>query len=72
MEHIIQRVALEHDLPVSKVREEMVAEIHEAAENPTELFMTVFGNREPTPEEMITTLAQMIEDEELEVPYNEP
>lgn len=72
MEHIIQRVALEHDLPVSKVREEMVAAIHEAAENPTELFMTVFGNREPTPEEMITTLAQMIEDEELEVPYNEP
>ena len=36
MEHIINRVALDNDLPVSKVREDMVAAIHEAAQNPTE------------------------------------
>ena len=68
MEHIINRVALDHDLPVSTVRAEMVTAIHEAAESPTELFKAVFGDREPTPEELIATLAQMIEDVELDDP----
>jgi len=66
MEHIINRVALEHDLPVSKIREEMVTAIHEAAVHPTELYASVFGDREPTPEEMIAVLAQMIADIEFE------
>ena len=35
MEHVINRIALDNDLPVSKVREDMVAAIHEAAQNPT-------------------------------------
>ena len=66
MEHIINRVALEHDLPVSKIREEMVTAIHEAAVHPTELYASVFGDREPTPEEIIAVLAQMIADIEFE------
>lgn len=66
MEHIINRVALEHELPVSKIREEMVTAIHEAAVHPTELYASVFGDREPTPEEMIAVLAQMIADIEFE------
>lgn len=72
MEHIINRVALDNDLPVSKVREDMVAAIHEAAENPTELYKAVFGDREPTPEEMIAVLAQMIDEVDLEEADNEP
>lgn len=66
------RVALDNDLPVSKVREDMVAAIHEAAQNPTELYKAVFGDREPTPEEMIAVLAQMIDEVELEEADNEP
>ena len=66
MEHIINRVALEHDLPVSKVREEMVTAIHEAAVHPTELYASIFGDREPAPEEMIAVLAQMIAEIEFE------
>ena len=64
MENIIQRVALDHDLPVSKVREDMVAAIHEAAGNPTELYTSIFGDREPTPEELILYLAAALEDVE--------
>ena len=66
MEHIINRVALEHDLPVSTIRTEMEKAIHEAAENPTELYASIFGDREPTPEELIAVLAQMIADVEFE------
>ena len=72
MEHIINRVALDNDLPVSKVREDIVTAIHEAAENPTELFRAVFGDRKPTPEEMIAVLAQMIDEVDLEEADNEP
>ena len=66
MEHIIRGVALEHDLPVSKVREEMVAAIHEGFNNPDGRMREVFGDREPSPEELIAVLAQMIEDVEFE------
>ena len=66
MEHIINRVALEHDLPVSVICTEMEKAIHEAAVHPTELYASVFGDREPTPEEMIAVLAQMIADVEFE------
>ena len=66
MEHIINRVALEHDLPVSTIRTEMEKAIHEAAAHPTELYASIFGDREPTPEEMIAVLAQMIADIEFE------
>ena len=72
MEHIINRVALDNDLPVSKVREDMAAAIHEAAQNPTELYKAVFDDREPTPEEMIAVLAQMIDEVDLEEADNEP
>ena len=61
MEHIIYRVALEHDLPVSVIRSEMEAAIHKAAANKTELFTTIFGDHEPTPEEFIAALAVMLD-----------
>lgn len=60
MEHIINRVALEHDLPVSVIRSEMEAAIHKAA-NKTEMFTTIFGDHEPTPEEFIAALAVMLD-----------
>ena len=50
----------------------MVAAIHEAAQNPTELYKAVFDGREPTPEEMIAVLTQMIDEVELEEADNEP
>ena len=64
MEHILNRVALEHDLPVSTVRSAMEEANHQGYMNPEGCMREVFGNREPTPEEMIATLAQMIEDVE--------
>ena len=66
MENIINRVALEHDLPVSKIRTEMEKAIHEAAVHPTELYASIFGDREPTPEELIAVLTKMIADVEFE------
>ncbi|MBE5775297.1 MAG: hypothetical protein E7337_15450 [Clostridiales bacterium] len=66
MEHIINRVALEHDLPVSVIRTEMEKAIHEAAVHPTELYASIFGDREPTPEELIAVLTKMIADVEFE------
>lgn len=66
MEHIINRVALDHDLPVSKVREEMVAAIHEGFLNPEGKMREIFGDTEPTPEELIAVLAQILDDAELE------
>jgi len=66
MEHIINRVALEHDLPVSVIRTEMEKAIHETAVHPTELYASIFGDREPTPEELIAVLAKMIADVEFE------
>ena len=66
MEHIIRGVALEHDLPVGKVREEMVAAIHEGFNNPDGCMREIFGEREPSPEELIAVLAMMIEDVEFE------
>lgn len=61
MERTINRVALDHDLPVSVIRSEMEAAIYEAAANKTELFTTIFGDREPTPEEFISALAVMLD-----------
>ena len=66
MEHIINRVALEHDLPVSVICTEMEKAIHEAAVHPTELYASVFGDREPTPEELIAFLAAALDDVELD------
>ena len=66
MEHIINRVALEHDLPVSTVRKAMEEAIHEGFNNPNGRMKEVFGDREPTVEEMIAYLAQMIANVEFE------
>ena len=66
MENIINRVALDHDLPVSTIRTEMEKAIHEAAVYPTELYASIFGDREPTPEELIAVLTTMIADVEFE------
>ena len=61
MERILNRIALDHDLPVSVIRSEMEAAIHKAAANKTELFTTIFGDHEPTPEEFIAALAVMLD-----------
>ena len=66
MEHILNRVALEHDLPVSSVRAAMESAIHEGFQNPNGRMKEVFGDREPTVEEMIAYLAQMIANVEFE------
>ena len=62
MENIIQRVALEHDLPVSTIRAEMVEAIHQGYNNPEGCMRDIFGDREPTPEELIAVLAGMLEE----------
>lgn len=66
MEHILNRVALDHDVPVSTVRAAMQTVIHEGYMNPDGRMREIFGDREPTPEEMIAFLAQMIEDIDFE------
>ena len=66
MEHIINRVALEHDLPVSTVRKAMEEAIHEGFMNPNGHMREVFGDREPTVEEMIAYLAAKLEEVEFE------
>ena len=66
MEHIINRVALEHDLPVSTVRKAMESAIYEGFQNPTGRMKEVFGEREPTVEELVAYLAQMIANVEFE------
>ena len=66
MEQILNRVALEHDLPVSTVRAAMESAIHEGFNNPEGRMREIFGDREPTVEEMIAYLAQMIADVEFE------
>ena len=65
MEHILNRVALEHDVPVSTVRSAMESAIHEGYMNPEGRMREVFGDQQPTVEELIAYLVQMIE--ELEV-----
>ena len=60
MEHILNRVALEHDLPVSTVRALIQSAIHEGYMIPNEQMKEVFGDREPTVEELVAYLAQMI------------
>ena len=66
MEHIINHVALEHDLPVSTVRKAMEEAIHEGFNNPNGHMREVFGDREPTVEEMIAYLAAKLEEVEFE------
>jgi len=66
MEHILNRVALEHDLPVSTVRAAMESAIHEGFLNPEGRMKEVFGDREPTVEEMIAYLATALEAVEFE------
>ena len=66
MENIINRVALEHDLPVSTIRAEMQSAIHEGFMNPEGRMKEVFGDREPTVEEMIAFLAAKLEEVEFE------
>ena len=66
MKHIINRVALEHDLPVSTVRAAMEEAIHEGFLNPEGRMREIFGDREPTVEEMVAFLAQMIANVEFE------
>ena len=85
MENIINRVALEHDLPVSTIRTEMEKAIHEGFRNPDGHMREVFGDREPTSEELIAFLAAALDDvdsedaaledtklDEPEDPANEP
>lgn len=66
MEHIINRVALEHDLPVSTVRAAMEEAIHEGFQNPEGRMREIFGDREPTPEELVAYPARMIDEVEFE------
>ena len=66
MEHIINRVALEHDVPVSTVRAEMEKAIHEGFQNPEGCMKEIFGGREPTPEELIQFLATALDEVKLE------
>ena len=66
MENIINRVALDHDLPVSTIRTEMEKAIHEGFMNPDGHMREVFGDREPTPEELIAFLAAALDDVELD------
>ena len=66
MENIINRVALDHDLPVSTVRAEMQSATHEGFMNPNGHMREVFGDREPTVEEMIAYLAAKLEEVEFE------
>lgn len=66
MEHIINRIALDHDLPVDIIRKAMEEAIHEGFQNPDGCMREVFGNREPSPEELIAVLAKVIEDVEFE------
>ena len=61
MENIINRVALDHDLPVSTIRTEMEKAIHEGFMNPNGHMREVFGGREPTPEELIAFLAAALD-----------
>ena len=61
MENIINRVALDHDLPVSTIRTEMEKAIHEGFKNPEGRMKEVFGDREPTPEELIAFLAAALD-----------
>jgi hypothetical protein len=62
MENIINRVALEHDLPVSTIRTEMEKAIHEGFMNPEGRMKEIFGGRKPTPEELIAFLAAALDD----------
>ena len=62
MENIINRVALDHDLPVSTIRTEMEKAIHEGFMNPDGHMREVFGDREPTSEELIAFLAAALDD----------
>jgi len=64
MENIINRVALDHDLPVSTIRTEMEKAIHEGFMNPEGRMKEIFGDREPTPEELIAFLAAALDDVE--------
>ena len=66
MENIINRVALEHDLPVSTIRTEMEKAIHEGFKNPEGRMKEVFGDREPTPEKLIAFLAAALDVVELD------
>ena len=66
MEHILNRVALDHDVPVSTVRASMQSVIHEGFNNPDGRMREVFGDREPTVEEMIAYLAAALDAAELE------
>ena len=66
MEHILNRVALEHDLPVSTVRKAMESAIHEGFQNPNGRMKEVFGEREPTVEELVAYLATALEAVEFE------
>ena len=66
MEQILNRVALEHDLPVSTVRAAMEEAIHEGDQPPPGRMKAVFADREPTVDEMIAYLAKMIADVEFE------
>ena len=66
MEHILNRIALEHDVPVSTVRSAMESAIHEGFMNPNGHMREVFGDREPTVEEMIAYLAAKLEEVEFE------
>ena len=61
MENIINRVALDHDLPVSTIRTEMEKAIHEGFMNPEGGMKEVFGGREPTLEELIAFLAAALD-----------
>lgn len=59
VEKAIARVALEHDLPVDKVRAEMIDAIQTAKDNP--YFKALFGEKEPSPEEVISLIAALLQ-----------
>ena len=62
MERIIQRIALDRDLPVDRVRRDMIEAIHAGFENPNGRLREIFGDTEPTPEELILALSLLLDD----------
>ena len=54
----IKLVALEHDVPLEEVRNEMISAIRHAMSNPN--FKAIFGDQEPSPEELVAKLNELL------------
>lgn len=60
---IVEQIAHQEGISILEIRHEMELAIADARENPDtqENFMKLFGNRTPTPEEFILSVAKQIE-----------